>query len=278
MGALQRHHIVDLFVWVDDALASCIPTEPAEAAKGGRPPAVTDSELLTILLWDGLNEPHKTLKAIYSWTIRDYGDCFPQLPNYQNFVAHCHRLLPTMIWLLQSLLHYEARLRFEDSTMLEVCRNHRIDEHKVAKAVAALGKNWQGWHYGFKLHASINAQNQLTGICFTPANVYDGDTVEELVKGSTKVIVGDGHYGGKALREKLWKKFGIIVVAPPHHKQRDKLMDSLQFILLRMRSKIEAVFDYLKEHMHLVSSFPRSVGGYFVHYMRTLLGYQVRWA
>lgn len=52
-------------------------------------------------------------------------------------------------------------------------------------------------------------------------------------------------------------------------------MSGLQFLLLNMRSKIESTFDYLKEHMHLVSSFPRSVNGYAVHYLRTLLGYQV---
>ncbi len=274
MHALQRHHIVDLFVWVDDTLAPAVQTK--EENKGGRPPALMNSELLAILLWDGLNEPHKTLKAVYCWIKRDYGDCFPHLPNYQNFVVHCHRALPTMVWLLQSLLHYEAILRFEDSTMLEVCKNHRIDAHKVAKAVAALGKNWQGWHYGFKLHASIDHRSNLTGICFTPANVYDGDKVEGLVKGNTKILVGDSHYGSHALREKLWKQYGIIVVAPVHYKQRDKVMSGLQFILLRMRSKIEATFDYLKEHMHLVSSFPRSVEGYFVHYLRTLLGYQIR--
>jgi hypothetical protein len=28
--------------------------------------------------------------------------------------------------------------------------------------------------------------------------------------------------------------------------------------------------------MHLVSSFPRSVHGYAVHYLRILLGYQMR--
>ena len=275
MHALQKQHIVDLFVWVDDAVASLPQTNEKAVSKGGRPPALHDSELLTILIWDGLNEPHKTLKAVYSWIRRDYRDCFPKLPRYQNFVAHCHRLLPAMVWLLQSLLHYNAKLRFADSTMLEVSKNHRADHHKVARAVAAWGKNWQGWHYGFKLHASIDQNNNLTGICFTPANGYDAQSMEQLVRGTTSVLVGDSHYGASPMRKRLWKKYGIIVIAPPHYKQRKKLMNGLQFLLLHMRSKIEATFDYLKEHMHLVSSFPRSVNGYAVHYLRTLLGYQV---
>jgi len=58
MRALQRHHIVDLYVWVDDYL----PTE----LKPGAVSTLRDSELLTILVWDGLNEPHKNLSAVYS--------------------------------------------------------------------------------------------------------------------------------------------------------------------------------------------------------------------
>lgn len=272
MHALQRHHIVDLFVWVDDALASSSQTN---ANKGGRPPILRDSELLTILIWDGLTEPHKTLKAVYRWVERDYADYFPRLPKYQNFITHCHRLLPILVWLLQTLLCYDAQLRFVDSTMLQVCKNHRADHHRVARAVAAWGKNWQGWHYGFKLHASIDSEHRLTGICFTPADGYDAQSMEQLIKGAAEVLVGDSHYGASMMRRRLWKRHRILVIAPPHYKQKKKLMSGLQFLLLGMRPKIEATFDYLKEHMYLVSSFPRSIRGYFVHYVRTLLGYQV---
>jgi Transposase DDE domain len=274
MHALQKQHIVDLFVWVDDALASLPQTKEKEVSKGGRPPALHDSELLTILIWDGLTEPHKTLKAVYSWIRRDYGDCFPRLPKYQNFVAHCHRFTPShgLAAAVVAPLRRRATL----------CRQYHVgsvqkppSHHKVARAVAAWGKNWQGWHYGFKLHASIDRLGNLTGICFTPASGYDAQSMEQLVKGATRLLVGDSHYGASPMRKRLWKKYGILVVAPPHYKQRKKLMSDLQFLLLNMRSKIEATFDYLKEHMHLVSSFPRSVNGYAVHYLRTLLGYQV---
>lgn len=48
MHVLQKQHIVDLFVWVDDAVASLPQTKEQEVSKGGRPPALRDSELLTI--------------------------------------------------------------------------------------------------------------------------------------------------------------------------------------------------------------------------------------
>lgn len=74
--------------------------------------------------------------------------------------------------------------------MLEVYKNHRADHYKAARAVAAWGKNWQGWRFSFKLHASIDAGNHLTGIYLTPADVYDAQRMEELVKGNAKVVVG----------------------------------------------------------------------------------------
>lgn len=271
MSAIQKQHIVDVFVWVDD----CLPKQ-IQQSKGGRPSVLQDSELLTILIWDGLCEPHKTLLDLYSWMEREYRDYFPKLPKYQNFVAHVHRLLPQMVWFLQTLLVHDAPLRFADSTMLPVCKPIRADRHKVAKGIAQFGKNWQGWHYGFKLHAAIDQHNRLVALVFTPANEHDNQVMERLVNDQTRVLVGDSHYGGSVMRKRVWKKHRTIVIAPPHHTQRKKLAAAWQMTLLHMRPKIEAAFGKLKEHHFMVTSFPRSVEGYFTHYVRALLGYQMR--
>lgn len=271
MRELQKQHIVDVFVWVDDSLP-----KQTSSKVGGRPSALSDSELLTILIWDGLTEPHKNLSAAYSWIQREYPDYFPRLPKYQNFVAHIHRLLPQMVWFLQALLASNAPIRFADSTMLPVCKPIRADRHRVAKDAAQFGKNWQGWHYGFKLHAAIDHRNRLAALVFTPANEHDNQVMERLINDQTKVLVGDSHYGGGVMRKRLWKKHKTIVIAPPHHTQRKKIAAEWQMLLLHMRPKIEATFGKLKEQHFLVTSFPRSVKGYFTHYVRTLLGYQMR--
>ncbi len=130
-------------------------------------------------------------------------------------------------------------------------------------------------HYGYKRQAAIDANNRLVALVFTPADRYEAQLLERLVNEHTKVVVGDRHYGGSVERKQLCKNFKAIVVAPPHHKQKRKLMAGWQRQLLGLRSKIEATFDELKEHMNLGSSFPRSVKGYFTHYLRILLGYQM---
>lgn len=264
MRALRRDCIVDVFVWVDDMVV--------QSPKRGQQPVLKDSEVLTILIWDGLTEPHKRLKDVYRWIQREYSDCFPKLPAYQNFVAHCHRLLPTLVWLLQSVLTSDVPLRFCDSTMLPVCRTVRADRHKVAKGVARFGKNHQGWWYGFKLHAAVNLKGQLAAVCFTPANEHDAQHVEQLVNRATKVVVGDSHYAASPMVKRLWKTHRIVVVA--NNKQR-ALMADWQYLLQTLRQKVEAGFGKLKEAHSFVSSYPRSVQGYFVHYLRVLLGYQL---
>ncbi|MGH3849572.1 MAG: IS982 family transposase [Pseudonocardiaceae bacterium] len=269
MRALQKDNIVNLFVGIDDLLP--------QRVQPGRLSALTDSEMLTILIWDGLTEPHKNLSSVHSWIAREYHDYFPGLPRYQNFVAHCHRLMPVFIQILQSLLAVDAKLRFADSTMLPVCKPVRVNSHRVARDVADMGKNHQCWHYGFKLHAAIDHLGRLAAFVFTPANIYDGQLLVRLVNEATRVVVGDSHYGAGTTRKTIRDQYeGVVIIAPPHYKQNKQVMAKWQHLLLMMRPKIEAMFGKLKEQAYLVSSFPRSVRGYFVHYLRVLLGYQVR--
>jgi len=269
MSSLQKHHITDLYVWVDNIL-------PKESKPlGGRPTILRNSELITILLWNTIMIKQKTIRDIYQF-INDYHkEEFPKLPKYNTFVAHCNRVSPLLLWLLEQLLIKQEKIRFMDSTMIEVCKLVRANSHKVAKNIARFGKNHQGWHYGFKLHASVSSKGQLCGVGFTPADVYDAQMMSEILNEKTKIAVGDSHYGARVMREKIFKTYGTIIVAPPHFTQKKKLLSWWQDMLLKARPKIESVFGYLKERLNLVSSFPRSVKGYLFHYLRILLSYQV---
>jgi hypothetical protein len=268
MLPLEKHHIADLFVVIDDLL----PTAPVTV---GRPSILTDAEIITILIWSALDGRQKTIKDIWRFAHRHLAEEFPRQPSYNAFLDHCHRVAPPMYELLQHLLCTENPIKIADSTMLPVCKLHRVSQHKVAKSVAAFGKNHQGWHYGFKLHLSMTLHKELSAVVLTPANVYDGQVSEILFNTRTKIGIGDSHYGASVMRDILWERSHTIIIAPPHYKQRKKIATFAQLFLLNQRSKIESVFDILKEHMHLVSSFPRSVRGYMIHYVRILLGYQI---
>ena len=50
---------------------------PAPTPKTGRRPAMTDVDLLTAIIWDGLCEQHQTIKGMYNWLAREYPNTGP---------------------------------------------------------------------------------------------------------------------------------------------------------------------------------------------------------
>lgn len=269
MLCIQKHHIIDLYCLVDDIVLDDV--KPG----GGRPTILSNSELVTILIWNTLAVKQKTLKDIHKWILLYHQKDFPRMPSYSAFVDHCHKIAPHLYFVLQQFLTTNAKLRFMDSTMIPVCKKVRANTHKVAKNIAKFGKNHQGWHYGFKLHASIDSRGRLSGIALTPANIHDAQMMPKILNEHADIAVGDGAYTARVMQKQIWEKYGTMIISPPHPKQNKKIMATWQHLLLTMRPKIEAVFDYLKEHLHFVTSFPRSMKGYLLHYLRILLGYQL---
>jgi hypothetical protein len=268
MRVLHSHSLIPLFVWVDDSL-------PIQSVRRGRKATLRDSEVITILVFNLLTCQQQTIRQIYDWVIQYHQTDFPTLPNYQNFLKHCHRIISQINFILDGLLESEAQLRFMDSTMLEVCKLVRRKYHRVARGYAHTGHNWQGEHYGFKLHASVDNDGRLCAYVFTTATVHDSRAIPKLVNQHTKIAVGDSGYRSVPLHRKVRRAFGTFILTPPHYKQTKQVMTESQRKLLKRRPKIETVFDYLKQHLHLQTSFPRSMQGYALHYLRTLLGYQL---
>jgi hypothetical protein len=172
--------------------------------KGGRPAKLITSETVTILLFSSLTATQKLLKSVWRWAITNHRDDF-HLPSYSKFVEHCHRALPALVWLLEQTLQTNAPLRFMDSTMIPVCKLIRADRHRVAEGISQFGKNWQGWHHGFKLHAACDPQGRLAAIYFTPANENDSQQIPKLVNDHTAIAVGDGGYTAGVKRRKMWR-------------------------------------------------------------------------
>lgn len=266
---LTECDMLTLYCVIDDSVKELQTKKP----KVGRPSVLTDSELITILAYNTILLRQKNLKDILKFMKKYHTKDFRKLPKYSAFVDHAHRMLPTMTEILASML-VNSDINFMDSTMLQVCTLKRADDHNIAKGIADFGKNHQGWHYGFKLHAGINSAGLLSALAFSPASIYDAQMLPKLVKEHMKIVIGDSHYGASVMRNYIWEKYKTFIVAPPHYKQKTKMATMWQNALLSMRSKIESTFDILKQHLHLVSSFPRSVKGYFVHYVRILLAYQ----
>lgn len=228
--------LTTLYVLVDDAVNEM----DDKPRKIGRPSLLSDSEMITILVWNTLVLHQKNLKDILNFIKNYHPNDFKKLPRYSGFVAHAQRVLPRMFCLL-SLSLAKSEINFVDSTMLEVYKLFRADSHKVAQDLAKFGKNHQGWHYGFKLHGAINIQGAFTSFCFSSAEVYDAQILPKLVDDFMKILVGDSHYGVSVMRKYIWDNHGIIIIAPPHFKQKTKIAALWQNALLNFRSKIKSV-------------------------------------
>lgn len=263
----HKNDIINLYVFIDELVL------PVQKPFGGRPQLMKDSELITFLIWNTLVLHQKTLKDIHTSLCIYHSEDFPHIPKYSAFVDMCHRLLPQMIQLLSDFLDQESKIRIVDSTMIPVCKLCRSTHHKTVKSIAEYGKNHQGWHYGFKLHASVSLSGKLSQIYFTPASFYDAQALPHILNKYAVLVVGDGTYNASVMRKIIWERYECHIVAPPHPKQNKKLISEWQLKFLHMRPKIESVFDYLKEHLNLVTSFPRSIKGYFFHYVKVLLSY-----
>ena len=245
MRFLRAHHITDLVAVVDSFLPRELP-DP----RGGRPVVLHANEVIAVLIFSSLAAPQRTLTGIYTYAQAHFYRQF-NLPAYSTWMKKCNDALPTMLLILDKLLVKDASLRFVDSTMLEVCKLVRADRHKVARGIADFGKNHQGWHYGFKLHATVNPKGQLCAIRFTPANEHDAQQLPYLVNDATRIVVGDGSYTASVMSRKLWREHHTYVLSPPHPKQHKKILAKWQLLLLQARPKIECSFDYLKEHLFL---------------------------
>ena len=216
MRFLHAHHITNLLAVVDSLAPRQLPD-----ARGGRPVKLGQNEVIALLIFSSLAAPQRTLTGIYRWIQAHYYRRFC-LPAYSSWMRKCHQALPAMLRLLDQLLVKDAPLRFMDSTMLEVCKLVRASRHRVALGIAAFGKNRQGWHYGFKLHAAINPQGQLCAVHFTPASEHDAQQIPYLVNDATRIAVGDGGYVASVMRRKMWREHRAYILTPVHPSQTRK--------------------------------------------------------
>ncbi len=231
---------------------------------------------MTILLWGTFVLKAQNLKIIYEVMRSGYRHYFPFLPDYSSFLRQCHKAIPVLLAILKRSMEGKE-IQFVDSTPLEVCKIYRANSHKVARGIAKFGKNHQGWHFGFKLHATVDINGKLCAVIFTPANVYDAQVLPDLALGNeeAKMFVGDGGYTARIMRERMWEEHGIFVLAPAHPKQKTKLAALWQIQIQKLRKIIETTFGVLKERFLLETHLPRSLNGFLLHYLRVLLTFQL---
>lgn len=232
-------------------------------------------ELLTIMIIFHTSYA-KNFKYFYkSYIAYFYRQDFPSAVSYNRFVELMPRLFLPLNILLHLLFGEETGIYFIDSTTIKACHNKRRYRNKIFTGLAKASKSSMGYFYGFKLHAIINHKGEIMALKMTKGNVDDRTPVPELAKGLTGIMAADKGYIKQNLFIELYEQ-GLRMIHGIKKNMKNKLMGLNEKILLRKRSLIETVFDYLKNKMDIEHTRHRSAINAFVHIVSTLIAYSLK--
>ena len=274
----MKKDITNLYCFIDDFTKECEKEIKKHAIKSGfkdkptRIPGLTQAEMITIILLFQ-QSPCRNFKFFYNSYLNLYKTDFPAMPSYERFVALMPRVITVLTVLLCTLLSESSKISYIDSTSIAVCHPKRISRNKVFKGIAALGKTTKGWFFGLKLHAIINEKGGLVRVKLTPGNKDDRSVVAQMSENIIGLLCGDKGYISKELFLALYKR-GLKLVTGIKKSMKNFLMPLHEKILLRKRSIIETVFDYLKNKFQIEHSRHRSPLNAFIHIISTLITYQ----
>ena len=242
--------------------------------KATRIPGLTESEIMTIMLMFQ-ESPCKNFKYFYNSFLQLYRPELPRMPTYERFITLMPRVLYLLTILLCCILKKSSKIAYMDSTSLNVCHTKRIRSNKVFKGLAKLGKSTKGWFFGFKLHIIIDDKGNLMNAKLTKGNVDDRSVVPQMTANMTGLLFADKGYISNSLFLKLLAR-GLKLITGIKKNMKNIFMNWNEKMLLRKRSLVETVFDYLKNKFMIEHSRHRSFINMLLHIISTLIAYQLK--
>jgi len=237
-----------------------------------RPTRMKLSEMLTIMILFHMSS-HKVFKHFYIEHIAyTRKNDFPDLVDYDRFVALMPRLFVPLCMMLHLLKGDETSIYFMDSTHIPVCHNKRINRNRVFKGMAERGKNTMGWFFGFKLHLLINHKGEIVAVKISKGNVDDRVPVDKMTEKLFGFIVLDKGYIDAKLFHKLYKR-GLKMIVGIKKGMKNMLVNTAEKLLLRKRFVIETVFSRLKAETNMIHTRHRSPVNAAINIISALVAY-----
>lgn len=197
--------------------------------------------------------------------------------SYKTLVVNLNRWFFLAVIILVLLMKFNRQnshwLKHIDSTEIPVCLFKNAHTHKTMKRYAEFRKKGNITFYGLKLHIITDLKRKILSIKFTGAKTDDREVVMEMSNELTGIFMADaGYISDKLAREFYQENKRVLLVKPK--KNMKKIMTLFEDTLYQTRMLIELNFRELKLFYGLVTSLPRSVGGYLANYIYALLAYQ----
>lgn len=197
--------------------------------------------------------------------------------SYKTLVVNMNRFAHLALLVVVTILKINKKnqhfIKHTDSTDISVCSNRKAKSHKVMKDIANWGYTGKGSFFGLKMHITTDLNRKLLSVIFTSGNVDDRQIFLKLNKNLLGLFIADSGYVSKKLQEDFNIKGKRMLLVKPRKNMQP--MTKFQELLYGTRMIIELNFRSLKMFYGLVTSLPRSVGGYLANYIYSLLAYQI---
>ncbi len=194
--------------------------------------------------------------------------------SYKTLVVNMNRLSLYALLILKSILNWNQKnahlVKHTDSTDIPVCLNKNSQKHKTMNGLASWGYSGKGLYYGLKLHLTSDLERKVLSFSLTPGNSSDREQFKKINKDLDGIFVADAGYTSEKLEKEFYQENKRILFAKPR-KNMKKIITAIQSKLYDTRMLIELNFRNLKMLYNLVTSFPRSVDGYFANYIYSIL-------
>ena len=235
----------------------------------GRKPVLTNSEAVTCVI---LKQKQNIATKKSLWEILE-----PSL-SYQKFVDALNRVAPYLTRIIAAFLSLARTnphlVKFTDATDIPVCLPKNGKRHKTMRGLATWSKTGKGSFFGLKLHLSADLDGRVLALQFTPGNSDDRAIFKKMNQKLKGLFIADAGYVSKDLERDFFIE-GERMLITATRKNMKKLTTPLHIALLNLRMRVEIHFRILKLCYGLVTSFPRSIDGYLVHYLSAISAYLV---
>jgi DDE family transposase len=270
--------LVSLFVLVDDWWES---VHPPSARKPGRPPSLSDPEVLTLAIlaqWPRWRSERDFFRFADAH-LRGY---FPNLLSHGQLNRRIRALEPelkALQWDLGATLADGSEVyHVLDTTLIPAIVRVRACRKGLFAGQAAFGRcaSKTEWVYGFKVALSVSPKGVIMGFGLAEANSDERPIGEFLVSSDGY----DAYLADKGFSladwEKDWlQKYGALVAATPHESARRAWPEQARRWAAGKRQLIEGVIDQLKDIFALERHRAKTLEGLLTRLAAKVAAYTV---
>ncbi len=231
-------------------------------ARGGRPPRITDAELVALAVAQaaiGISSDRQFLGLIG----RLLPGWFPHLPEQSQYNRRLRGLVELISHVQQRLARWLDRggARLSDGTLLAVAAYPGCQQRSGFAGFARYGyaKSHHRYVWGVRLVLLTDTDGLPLGYTVVPANEKEYEPLADLLTGTpSQIVIGDKGFWGRDYAARLAAN-GTTLLTP--NKIRTATNLRREQALASTRLAIESVFANLKGQMRLEQHLARTPAG-----------------